>query len=271
MSSNPRSSIRGALVNESSWVIQRRVIGALLLRELLTRYGRNNIGFFWLFVEPMLFVLVVMAFWTATRDIHGSDLPIAAFALTGYSSVLLWRNMPSRCIGALKSNLSLLHHRQVTIMDIYFSRILLEIMGISISFVTLAVVLSFVELVLPPEDLMQVLSGWMLVAWFGAGLGLTIAGLSEKIEVVGNLWAPFSYILFPLSGAAFIVDALPQKMQEIVLYLPMLNGVEVLREGWFGSAMHAHYDIGYTVLCNIGLTFLGLTLVRQVGVDTSSE
>jgi hypothetical protein len=44
----------------------------------------------------------VTALWTATKSVHGSDLPIVAFALTGYSSVLLWRNMPGRCIGALR-------------------------------------------------------------------------------------------------------------------------------------------------------------------------
>jgi ABC-type polysaccharide/polyol phosphate export permease len=33
------------------------VLGALLIRELLTRYGRHNIGFLWLFVEPMIFTL----------------------------------------------------------------------------------------------------------------------------------------------------------------------------------------------------------------------
>ena len=42
-----------------SWTIQLRVIWALLLRESLTRYGRHNIGFLWLFVEPMLFTLGV--------------------------------------------------------------------------------------------------------------------------------------------------------------------------------------------------------------------
>jgi hypothetical protein len=74
-----------------SWSIQRRVIWALLLREIMTRYGRHNIGFLWLFVEPMLFTLGVTALWTATQSAHGSNLPIVAFAITGYSSVLLWR------------------------------------------------------------------------------------------------------------------------------------------------------------------------------------
>ena len=27
--------------------IQKNVIGALIMREIITRYGRNNIGFLW--------------------------------------------------------------------------------------------------------------------------------------------------------------------------------------------------------------------------------
>ena len=83
----------------ASLKVQRRVLAALLVRELLTRYGRHNIGFLWLFVEPMIFTIGVTILWTATKSVHGSDLPISAFALTGYSSVLLWRNMPGRCTG----------------------------------------------------------------------------------------------------------------------------------------------------------------------------
>src|SRR5688572_33156248 len=101
MLNNDSARSTGALLHESGWTINRRVIGALLIREMLTRYGRNNIGFLWLFVEPMLFTLVLTAFWTATRSIHGSAIPIVAFALTGYLSLILWRNMPNRCIAAL--------------------------------------------------------------------------------------------------------------------------------------------------------------------------
>src|SRR3546814_8388063 len=81
--------------------VQLRVLGALLMRETLTRYGRHNIGFLWLFADRMIFTLGVTALWTATKSVHGSDLPIVAFALTEYSSVLLWRNLPGRCLGAL--------------------------------------------------------------------------------------------------------------------------------------------------------------------------
>lgn len=271
MVGNDGTPATGALIGQSSWAVNRRVIGALLLRELLTRYGRNNIGFLWLFVEPMLFTLAITAFWTATRTIHGSNIPIVAFAVTGYSALVLWRSMPSRCMDALKANMSLLYHQQVTIVDVYIARIILEMLAASTSFAVLSIAFYALDWLAAPEDVLQVIGGWLLLAWFGAGLGLTIGGLSEKVEAVGKLWPAFSYLLFPLSGVAFIVDALPKAMQDVVLWLPMLNALEYLREGWFGSAMRAYYDIPYVVVFNLVLTFVGLSLVRQVGLDTSQE
>src|SRR6266498_3618913 len=168
MLSNASPPPTGALVRHGPWEINRRVIGALVLREMLTRYGRNNIGFLWLFVEPALFTLIITGVWAATRSVHGSNIPIVAFALTGYSSKNLWRSIPSRLTGALKSNRSLLHHRQVTIIDIYFARIIVEMMAATTAFVGLGLCLYSAGWLEVPEDSLQVFGGWLLIAWFGA-------------------------------------------------------------------------------------------------------
>jgi ABC-2 type transport system permease protein/capsular polysaccharide transport system permease protein len=266
-----QSTSTGSLLQSSSWKVNRRVLGALLFRELLTRYGRNNLGFLWLFLEPMLFTLAITAFWTATRSIHGSVIPIAAFAITGYSSVLVWRNMAGRCINAFKTNKSLLFHRQVMIVDVYMARITLEIFAVSTSFATLSIILYAFGLVPVPENILEVLGGWFLTIWFGAALALTVGGLSEKFEVVARLWSPFQFILFAFSGVGFLVDTLPQSMANIVLWLPMVNALELMRDGWFGSLFHAHYDIAQIAVTSLVLTFVGLSLVRQVGLDASEE
>jgi ABC-type polysaccharide/polyol phosphate export permease len=70
-----------------------------------------------------------------------------------------------------------------------------------------------------------------------------------------------------MSGAAFLVDALPPSAQNIVLYLPMLHAVEFIREGYFGSVMQAHYDLSYLLAANMLLSLTGLSLVRQIGLD----
>lgn len=248
-----------------SVAIQRRVVHALLMREVLTRYGRHNIGFLWLFVEPMIFTLGVAAIWTATRNVHGSSLPIIAFAITGYSSVLLWRNMPGRCLMAINPNLSLMYHRQVRVIDIFLARILLEGIGATISFVVLCLFFTFIGSMSLPEDVLMVVGGWLMLAWFGASLALLLGALSESWEAIDKIWHPVSYLLFPLSGAAFTVDALPKVAQDIILILPMVHGVEFLREGYFGAAFHAHYDMTYMALVNLGMTLLALARTRTVG------
>lgn len=247
-----------------SLVIQRRVIWALFMREIMTRFGRHNIGFLWLFVEPMLFTLGVTALWTAAKAVHGSDLPIVAFAITGYSSVLLWRNMPARTIAAMPPNLSLLYHRNVRPIDIYYARLLLEAAGATMSFVFLTLFFYFIGWMSLPEDVLQVAGGWLMLAWFGFSLALFLGALSERSETIEKLWHPAAYILFPLSGAAFMVSALPQEAQEFVLLLPMVHGVEFVREGFFGSKVTAHYNTGYMALCNAALMLFGLVFERKL-------
>ncbi|MDY7523915.1 ABC transporter permease [Sphingomonas sp. 10B4] len=254
-----------------AWEIQRRVIWALLLREMLTRYGRHNIGFLWLFVEPMLFTLGVTTLWTLTKAVHASDLPIVAFALTGYSSVLLWRNMPSRCIAAIKPNLSLMYHRYVKVMDVLLARLLLEGAGATISFVVLSVVFISIGWITPPEDVLQVIGGWILLAWFGMATAILLGSLSEQSEIVDKLWHPASYLLFPLSGAGFLVEILPTEAQKFVLFLPMVHCTEFIREGYFGSKFHAHYDMSYVVTVCAGLTILALAQLRKVSREVIPE
>lgn len=251
--------------------VQLRVIYALLMREILTRYGRHNIGFLWLFVEPMSFTLGVTALWTATKAIHGSNLPITAFAVTGYSSVLLWRNMPNRCINAIEPNLSLLFHRNVKIFDIFAARILLEAAGASISFVILTLVFSALGQMDLPEDILMVLKGWFALAFFGAALAILLGALAYEYELIDKVWHPISYIIFPISGAAFLVDSLPPSVQKIVLYVPMVHGMESVRDGFFGSKFAAHYDLTYLVIVSAILMLLGLAYARRISEQVIPE
>lgn len=247
-----------------SFRIQLRVIGALLMREVLTRYGRHNIGFMWLFAEPMIFTVGIAAIWSLLGITKAPDISIAAIALTGYSTILLWRNMPQRCIQALLPNGSLMYHRQVRPLDVYLARSLLEAIGATISFVVLAAVFTCLHMITPPEDYLTVLSGWALLTWFAMAVSLIIGPLSESFDIIDKLWHPFQYLLIPLSGAAFIVAALPPALQTAAMYNPIVHCVELLREGFFGSHHPWHYSVFYVTTINLILTLIALTQVRRI-------
>lgn len=262
---HPPRPVTGEPTLLRSLVIQARVVHALLLRELITRFGRRNLGVLWLVAEPMMFTLGVAALWTAMGAHRGSNLPIVAFAITGYSSVLLWRNTVSHCVNAIHQNLNLLYHRNVRVLDVFAARILLEVAGASASFAVLTALFIGVEAMAAPDDPLKVLAGWLMLCWFGASLGLAVGAASAFSELVARLWAPISYLLFPLSGAAFMVDALPKAGQQVVLLFPMVHGVEMVRDGFFGDTIRTVHDLGLMATVSLLLTLLGLLLLRVAG------
>jgi ABC-type polysaccharide/polyol phosphate export permease len=251
--------------------IQGRVINALLMREVITRFGRENLGVLWLVAEPMVFTLGVTAFWYAAKLNHGSAIPIVAFAITGYSSVLLWRNTVNRANGGIHANLGLLYHRNVRVIDVFISRIIVEMAGATGSFLVLGAFFTLIEQIAMPVDPLMVLAGWGMLAWFGAALSIVVGAATAYSEIVERVWGPVSYLIFPLSGAAFMVDWVPPAMREVVLYMPMVHGVEMVRDGYFGDIVRTHYDIGYVALVNLVLTLLGLLLLRDAAKRTEMK
>jgi capsular polysaccharide transport system permease protein len=247
-----------------AFAIQRRVIGALMLREILTRYGRHNIGFMWLFLEPMLFTLGITGLWAATKAVHGSTLPIVAFAVTGYSSVLMWRNCASRCASAVGPNESLMLHRNVRVFDLFAARILLEIGGATMSLTVLSALFIAIGWMAMPFDLLTMLCGWLMLAAFAVAMGFFVGGLAAQSELVDRLWHTITYVLFPLSGAGAMVDWLPRAAQDFVLWLPMVHGVEMLRHGYYGPLVRSYENPTYMLTATGVMTVVGLLLVRLV-------
>ena len=253
------------------FAVQRRVIGALILREVITRFGRHNLGVLWLVGEPMLFTLGVAALWSLAGLSRSAAIPVVAFAVTGYSSVLMWRNTVGRCSHAIQANLNLLFHRNVRVIDVLMARILLEIGGATASFMVLVLVFVSIEWMAPPKDTILVLFGWVMLAWFGMALSLTMGGATAFSQIVERIWHPAAYLLFPLSGAAYMADWMPPAAREVLLLLPMVHGVEMVREGFFGAVMTYHHDMGYMAICNLVLTLSGLWLVRLAGERVEAE
>lgn len=261
---------RGSFWN--SLRLQIRVIYALLMREIITRYGRHNLGFAWLFLEPMIFTLGVSTLWYLGKATHGSDLPIVPFAVIGYSTVLLWRNAASRVGHAVEANTGLLYHRNVKVLDVFLARILLEIVGATISFVTLSLVFISFGVMEIPKDFLLMAEGWFLLIWFAFALALTVGALFEISEVIDRLWHAFTYLMFPLSGAAFFVYWLPKTFQNIVLYIPMVHFSEMIKHGYYGEAVPTFESIPYMLQWNLCLSFVGLYLVRYISkkIEASS-
>lgn len=250
--------------------IQIRVIGALIMREILTRYGRHNIGFMWLFVEPMMFTIGVVVI-RSLLHFESVRVPLIPFVVTGYSTILLWRNAIGRCGNAIEPNRALLHHRNVRVFDLFVARLTLEIAGASISLVTLSSALVAFDAMLMPDDIFKMAAAWVLLAWFAMAMGFLVGGLATIWEPIDRIWHVIAYLFLPISGAFFLVSWLPSAVQDAAVYVPTVSCIELMREGYFGPGMQAHYNIAFVGVLNLVLTLLGLTVVTALHKKVEGE
>jgi len=249
----------------AGWQVQVRVVHALMIRELSTRFGRENIGFMWMMAEPLLFAGLVGLVWTLMRGgtEHGG-LTTAAFVGTGYIPLTMFRHSVSRSVMVFSANSSLLYHRQIKVLDFIFVRVLIEVIGAMMAFVVLGLLLGLLGLMPIPQEPGYLLAGWGLYCLFVFSICLILAPLSERSEILEKLIPVTTYIMIPVSGTFTMNAWLAPKLQQFMLYSPFVNAMEMIRYGVFGDLVNPIYDWTVPLYASLPCMIIGLSLCRNV-------
>jgi len=240
-----------------------RLVGALFMREIVTRFGRESAGFLWVIGEPLLFCLGVLILWSAVKPAYEHGIRVGPFVMTGYMCLLLLRHMLSMSVGALQANVGMLYHRQITAIHIFIARNLMEFCGATVAFIVVYVVLHALGEVGLPHDWRLLYSGWFLMGWVSFGFAMIMAGLAMKFEVLERMIAVISYVLIPFSGAFTMAAWVPNSYRDLYMLVPFPHGVEMVRGGVFGEFVKTQYDPLYAFAWGAIFLFVGLILIAD--------
>jgi capsular polysaccharide transport system permease protein len=242
----------------------RRIIWALLMRELSTRYGRDDLGFLWIIAEPLIFASAVSVLWSYLRTPFENGIRIVPFVITGYMPLILVRQTVNFSVSAIKVNSNLLYHRQITPLHLFIARFLIEALGVSTAFVIIVSALNILGLMGVPKNFGLVMGGWCLLAWIAFGMALIMGALAEIFDFVERIVQIVTYIYIPVSGSFIMASTLAPKFRKGVMVLPFIHCSEMIRSGWFGEFITVYYNATYAAEWAAGLTLLGLLLVQFV-------
>lgn len=245
--------------------VQADVLGALIMRELHTRYGRENIGYLWMVLEPMTLATAVSSLHWAQKGVSfGGGIQPVAFTICGYCVFIIFRQIVSRSEGVIESNAPLLYHRMVTVFDMVFARTLLEAAGICTTFVILIAFATALGLAEPPARPLALMAGMGLMIWISFALSLIVCALTNENRLATRLVHPILYIMMPLSGAFYRVQWIPMPYRDWVRWFPFPGIFELVRYGQFYTATDTYVHPGYLIGCCMVLTYVGLVSIRIV-------
>lgn len=262
----PRAGSTLSALNEfgRAVAVKQRVFQALITRFVIGRYGRENIGFMWTIVEPMILCVGVMAIWTFTKGSSEHGVNIVAFVLTGYLPLTLWRHQTNYAVNCLRQFKFLTIFGNLKLFDAMMSRFILEFVSVSAAATVVMMVLYVATLIPAPHDWGGVLLGWLMMGALATGMGVVIAAFSETTELVEKVNQPFQYFMLPFCGCFYMVSWIPEGSREYALYIPTVHSYEMIRAGLFGPEMQTFGSPFYGFAWALLLAGLGFFMFERV-------
>ncbi|MBU2718293.1 ABC transporter permease [Acidithiobacillus ferridurans] len=240
--------------------LQLRVIWALMLRETVTRFGREGLGMLWMIAEPALFVVGVMIIFSFIDTGYPYGISPAEWLAVSYPTLLFWRNGTGRVTKAIDVNRALLHHQPIRPMDILYARILLEFSSSMAVFLFLFPIFIVIGICHVPDSILTMALGYLLIIWFSFGFVLIMAGLAELSETIEKTSHIILYLMLPFCGVFIPTFMVPEPYRSYLLYWPLIDAVDYFHHGYFGSGAPSYYHIDYTIFTLIAMTLFGLAI-----------
>lgn len=242
--------------------IQRRVVHAVMLREVRTRFGRNQLGYLWAFAEPLFWVLTFSGIHIAMGSMPPDGMDMIPFFATGIITFILFRSTVTHCMASIVGNRSLLFYPQVRPLDIALGRAFLEAATLVTVFVGLLAGNALLQGELQIDSPFRVLAGLTLAWLLGVGLGMFLMGLGLFFPATERLVPILLRPLFLISGLFFTANDLPTEVRELLLYNPVMHTIELVRDGWFREYQAHYLDVPYLLAWILVLGYLGLLFER---------
>ena len=240
-----------------------RVLGALMVREMITRYGRTWGGYVWAIVEPVGMIAVLsLAF---AQFIHTPPMgeSFMLFYATGYIPYHFFAEISGNTGSAVEVNRPLMQFPMVTPIDAVLARFLL-------SFLTLIVVsvLVFAGILMLIDEPVRLSLAHLVFSFLGAAvLGLGVGTLNAYLFAVTpawrQIWGIINRPLFIISGVFFTFESMPETIRTVLWWNPLIHAVGEARMGFYPAYGGDYIALPYLYACGIGGFVLGAALLAR--------
>jgi ABC-2 type transport system permease protein len=247
-------------------VVQRRILGLLIRRDLKVRYAGSFLGYLWTVLDPLLMILV---YWFVFSIIftgrRGSEQPFILYLAFGQ---LAWQWFNGAVIDssrALVAEARLVRStrlpREIWVLKIVGSKALEFVFSLPV-----LVMFMLVYGKAPSWHLVLFPVGIVLQAVLCTGIGLILAAVTVLVNDLSRVVRILLRLMFYATPILYSVDRVPNKyhLHQIYALNPMTGIVDLYRASVFSSQMAGPGTIAAAVVISFALLLLGLRVFGRL-------
>ncbi len=239
-------------------LVFRRVIYALLIRELKTRFGAQRFGMFWVVADPIIQVGVMVSIFGLLSQHVMPNVDYAVYVALGIIPWFMFSDVVQRGMAALDSNRGLLVFRQVKPLDAFIARALLEFFTYLVVFVVVLSLLAGYGLTMHFERPFMMMAAYGCLFLMGCGIGLAAMAASVQFPESRKLVPIVLRFGYFVSGVIMPMSAIPSNYRIYFYWNPVVHIMEISREAFFPSfhgVIASWMFVGYSTLA---IAFIGM-------------
>ena len=254
----------GTLDRAGPLKVQARVIGALILRDMRTRFGRKITGWTIMVMWPLSHLLFLMIAYLIAHRVAPIGTNVTVFIGTGVLPYILCLYPARMIMLCLVQNQPLLLFPPVTAVDVIIARSILEIINAFWVVAVFCLGLFVLDIDFLPMRYGDAILAILATIYLGFSIGFISAILYKLLRAWIVIQIVLLILAYIVSGAVIPVSSLPEQARHWLWFNPLVHSVEWLRSSYYDaygeSILDRSYLIGYATM----LLFCGLVTERAV-------
>jgi len=240
-----------------------RAIGALILREMSSSYGRSPGAYVWAILEPVAGIALLSLVFSAAFHNPPIGISFPVFYATGMMPFLVFSDVQSKVATSLLYSKQLLAYPTVTYVDAIVARFLLNMMTqLLVSYFVLAgSLLLFEDRTLP--NLPVIVEAFAMTALLSLGIGVLNCFLFSWFPLYQRAWSIVMRPMFIISGTMILFEAIPAPYGDWLWWNPLVHIIGLTRRGFYETYDAPYVSVTYLALVSLICLVLGMVFLRR--------
>ena len=240
---------------------------ALMLREMVTTYGRSPGGYLWAILDPVAAIAIMSFLFSQAFQAPALGSTFALFYATGYLPFMMFNDVANKTGTTIRFSRPLLSYPAVTFLDAVLARLLLNALTHVMVFFIFVFGLWFFLDALTYLNVPSIIMAMAMATGLALGVGTLNCYLMTAFPLWERVWQIATRPLFFISGVFFLYDNLPESARNLMWYNPLTHVIGEMRHGFYPTC-EATYVSHIYVFAIAMITFaIGLSLLFRYHRD----
>jgi capsular polysaccharide transport system permease protein len=241
---------------------QARVVLAIMLRNMQTRFFGHGLGFALAVAWPVAHILILLLINASMDRAAPYGNSLAVFFATGLVPFMTFSYMSRYVMISTIQNRPLLAFPEVKIVDLLVGGALLEVVCAWCMTVSVMVILACFGIDVLPRDPVQAAYALGASMLLGFGFGIINAAIAMAVPTWITGYTLLTVFLYIVSGIFFLPNNLPETARYYLSFNPALQVVEWMRSAYYEGYGATTLDKPYTIGLGVVVLCLGLLIER---------